>query len=231
MPGLSRHAGQRAGRSRSCSSCRRSSACTSTSRTSAAASPSAATSPSRRSSTRARATCRRSPTCKQIIAEVVSKVPDAQVMSDLDATVAWAGEVEQRRRRASSAITGFCWGGRIVWLYAAHSPDAEGRRRLVRAARRRRERRCSRSIRSTSRPSSRRRCSASTAARTRASRSRDVEQMRAALEGGEASPRRSSSIRTRRTASIADYRPSYNEKEAKEGWAKCLAWFRGHGVG
>jgi carboxymethylenebutenolidase len=30
---------------------------------------------------------------------------------------------------------------------------------------------------------------------------------------------------------LADYRPSYSEKDAQEGWAKCLAWFRGHGVG
>jgi carboxymethylenebutenolidase len=57
---------------------------------------------------------------QEIIATVVSKVPDAQVMSDLDATVAWAeksgnGDVNKL------GVTGFCWGGRIVWLYAAHS--------------------------------------------------------------------------------------------------------------
>ena len=52
---------------------------------------------------------------------MVSKVPDAQVMGDLDAAVAWAarpGKADPSRL----AITGFCWGGRIVWLYAAHSP-------------------------------------------------------------------------------------------------------------
>ena len=78
--------------------------------------------PSRPSSMRARATSRRSTDWKQIFAEVVSKVPDAQVMSDLDAAVAWARQVEQGRRR-KLAITGFCWGGRITWLYAAHNPD------------------------------------------------------------------------------------------------------------
>src|SRR5947209_13332548 len=56
-----------------------------------------------------------------ILTKVVSKVPDAQVMADLDATVAWAkssgnGNIEK------VGITGFCWGGRIVWLYAAHNP-------------------------------------------------------------------------------------------------------------
>jgi carboxymethylenebutenolidase len=52
----------------------------------------------------------------------VSKVPDKQVMSDLDATVAWAKK-SGRANTAKLGITGFCWGGRIVWLYAAHNPD------------------------------------------------------------------------------------------------------------
>jgi carboxymethylenebutenolidase len=58
---------------------------------------------------------------QQIVSQVVSKVPDRQVMSDLDATVAWvknSGEGDPERL----GITGFCWGGRIVWLYAAHNP-------------------------------------------------------------------------------------------------------------
>jgi carboxymethylenebutenolidase len=56
----------------------------------------------------------------EIVSKVVSKVPDAQVMSDLDATVDWAvrsGDGDGSRL----GITGFCWGGRIVWLYAAHA--------------------------------------------------------------------------------------------------------------
>jgi carboxymethylenebutenolidase len=55
------------------------------------------------------------------ILKVVMKVPDAQVMSDLDATAAWAnasGKVDGNKL----GITGFCWGGRITWLYAAHNP-------------------------------------------------------------------------------------------------------------
>ena len=51
-------------------------------------------------------------------------MPDAQVMSDLDATVAWAKASGKAATRPASAITGFCWGGRIVWLYAAHSAGA-----------------------------------------------------------------------------------------------------------
>jgi carboxymethylenebutenolidase len=56
----------------------------------------------------------------EIISQVVSKVPDSEVMADLDATVAWAGKHGGDGKRL--AITGFCWGGRITWLYAAHNP-------------------------------------------------------------------------------------------------------------
>jgi len=57
---------------------------------------------------------------KEIIAKVVSKVSDAQVLADLDATVGWA-KASGEGNVARLGITGFCWGGRIVWLYAAHS--------------------------------------------------------------------------------------------------------------
>ncbi len=57
----------------------------------------------------------------EIISKVVSKVPDDQVMSDLDATVAWA-KATGKGDTAKLGITGFCWGGRIVWMYAAHNP-------------------------------------------------------------------------------------------------------------
>jgi carboxymethylenebutenolidase len=58
----------------------------------------------------------------EIVSKVVSKVPDAQVMSDLDATVAWA-KATGKADIAKLAITGFCWGGRIVWLYSAHNAN------------------------------------------------------------------------------------------------------------
>jgi len=56
----------------------------------------------------------------KLMSEVVSKVPDAQVMADLDACVAWAAANGGDTGRLGS--TGFCWGGRIVWLYTAHQP-------------------------------------------------------------------------------------------------------------
>src|SRR5216683_7061351 len=54
------------------------------------------------------------------VMKIVAKVPDAQVMSDLDACVSWV-EKSGQGNVSKLGITGFCWGGRIVWLYAAHS--------------------------------------------------------------------------------------------------------------
>ncbi|MDI7066088.1 dienelactone hydrolase family protein, partial [Klebsiella pneumoniae] len=57
---------------------------------------------------------------QQLNDQLVSKVPDDQVMGDLDATVAWAGEHGGDLNRLG--VNGFCWGGRIAWLYAEHNP-------------------------------------------------------------------------------------------------------------
>jgi carboxymethylenebutenolidase len=54
------------------------------------------------------------------IREVVSKVPDEQVLADLDATAKWAASENGDASRL--AVTGFCWGGRVTWMYAAHNP-------------------------------------------------------------------------------------------------------------
>jgi carboxymethylenebutenolidase len=59
----------------------------------------------------------------ELIREVVAKVPDAQVLGDLDATVAWAAKNGGDATRVG--ITGFCWGGRMTWLYLAHNPTAK----------------------------------------------------------------------------------------------------------
>lgn len=58
---------------------------------------------------------------QEVLTTIVAKVPDAQVMADLDACVAWA--TANGGDTARLGITGFCWGGRIVWLYAAHNPQ------------------------------------------------------------------------------------------------------------
>ena len=60
---------------------------------------------------------------REINRQVFSKIPDTQSMSDLDATVAWAAKNSGNTKKLS--ITGFCWGGRIVWLYAAHNKNVD----------------------------------------------------------------------------------------------------------
>ena len=60
---------------------------------------------------------------REINREVFSKIPDKQSMSDLDAAVAWASKNSGNTKKLS--ITGFCWGGRIVWLYAAHNKNLD----------------------------------------------------------------------------------------------------------
>ena len=57
---------------------------------------------------------------KQIVADVISKAPDAQYMSDLDSTAAWAKLHGGSATRLG--VMGFCRGGRQTWLYAAHNP-------------------------------------------------------------------------------------------------------------
>jgi carboxymethylenebutenolidase len=60
---------------------------------------------------------------QEIIRNVVAKVPDAQVMADLDAAVNWAQKNSGNTKKLS--ITGFCWGGRITWLYASHNKNVD----------------------------------------------------------------------------------------------------------
>ena len=57
----------------------------------------------------------------KLVSELVNKVPDAQVMADFDSAVEFA-KGEGKADTAKLGITGFCWGGRIVWMYDAHNP-------------------------------------------------------------------------------------------------------------
>src|SRR5262249_15127538 len=61
---------------------------------------------------------------QEIISKVVSKVPDTQVVGDLDAAISWA-RATGKANGDRLAITGFCWGGRVVWLYSAHNPNVK----------------------------------------------------------------------------------------------------------
>ena len=60
---------------------------------------------------------------RELQRDIFSKIPDTQAMSDLDATVAWAKNNGGNTKKLS--ITGFCWGGRMTWLYAAHNKNVD----------------------------------------------------------------------------------------------------------
>jgi len=60
----------------------------------------------------------------QLLKDIISKAADDQIMSDLDATVAYA-KTTGKADTAKLGITGFCWGGRVVWMYAGHNPNVK----------------------------------------------------------------------------------------------------------
>lgn len=164
---------------------------------------------------------------QEIRSKVVSKVPDAQVISDLDATVAWAAS-SAKGNINKLGITGFCWGGRIVWLYAAHNPKVKAGvawyGRLV----------------GESTPLTPKH-PVDIAAELKVPvlglyggsdngiPVETVEQMRQALEAGDSA---SEIIVYPDTphAFFADYRPSYRKEQAEDGWKRLQAWFKKNDV-
>ena len=109
---------------------------------------------------------------QEILTTVVSKVPDAQVMSDLDAVSKWAGSQQAKGDVKRLGITGFCWGGRITWLYSSHNPQVRAGVAWYGRLLGQPSEKLRRSIRSISHPGSKCRSSACTAVPIRASRCR-----------------------------------------------------------
>jgi carboxymethylenebutenolidase len=162
----------------------------------------------------------------KLISEVVNEARDAQVMADLDACVAWAKANGGDTRKLG--ITGFCWGGRIVWMYAAHNPAlkagvawygplawtyAAGDRTAVEVA-----------------PRIKAPMLGLYGGDDGGIPNDTVEQMCAALKA--AGNTHSDIVLYPGTphAFHADYRPSYRRAEAEDGWRRCLTWFKAHGV-
>lgn len=162
----------------------------------------------------------------ELISKVVSKAPDEQVMRDLDACVTWAARHQGDTKKL--AITGFCWGGRITWLYASHNPRVKAAvawyGKLIQDT-------------TSLQPQN----PIDIASRLRVPvlglyGGKDtgipvegVERMRDALSRGKSG----SEIVVYPEAGHAfhaDYRPSYRETEAKDGWTRCVDWMRTHGV-
>jgi carboxymethylenebutenolidase len=157
---------------------------------------------------------------------VVGKVPDAQVMSDLDATADWAGKNGGDAKRL--AVTGWCWGGRIVWLYAAHNSSlkagvawygpVEGATNDLKPKN-----------------------PIDLAKDLKAPvlglyggadagiPNEGVDRMRAALKAA-GKPSEIHTYPDKPHGFNADYRPSYRKDAADDGWNRLIAWFRSHGV-
>ena len=165
----------------------------------------------------------------RLLAEVVAKVPDAQVIGDLDASVAWARQ--QGADVGRLGITGFCWGGRFVWLYAAHSP-------LLKAG----VAWYGRLLGDIS-PNNPKRA-IDLAGQLKAPvlglyggqdsgiPLSSVAAMQQALAQGSAAARRSKFVVFPEAghAFHADYRPEYRKAAAEQGWQLALQWLRTHGA-
>lgn len=165
----------------------------------------------------------------KLIAEVISKVPDAQVMGDLDACVAWA-----RTQGADSGklgVTGFCWGGRITWLYAAHNPAVKAGvawyGRVVGQGNPLQPRNPIDVAAGVHGP-----VLGLYGEKDTGIPLEGVEQMKKTLAAGGAAARKSEFVvyPDAPHAFHADYRPSYRKEAAEDGWRRCLAWFKAHGV-
>lgn len=165
----------------------------------------------------------------KLMSEVISQVPDAQVLGDLDATVTWAAA--NGGDASKLGITGFCWGGRQVWLYSAHNPAVKAGvawyGRLV----------GQQTALTPKNP-------VDVAGQLHGAvlglyGAADigipldtVDKMKKALAAGSAAAKASTFVvyPDAPHAFHADYRPSFRKEPAEDGWKRALAWFKQHGV-
>ncbi|MBS1144277.1 MAG: Twin-arginine translocation pathway signal [Proteobacteria bacterium] len=165
----------------------------------------------------------------QILEKITYKTPDAQVLSDLDACVAWAKAKGADTSRLG--ITGFCWGGRITWLYCTHNPAVKTGvawyGRLVGMVSPITPKHPTELVGELKAPVLGLYGGLDTGIPLET-----VEAMEKALQQG-GPIAKASQIHIYDNAPHAfhaDYRPSYRKEEAEDGWLKMLAWFRKNGV-
>jgi carboxymethylenebutenolidase len=159
---------------------------------------------------------------KALFAEIVSKVPDAQVMSDLDAATKFAAS--DGGNAARLGITGYCWGGRVTWLYAAHNPKLKAGvacyGRVIGKPSALQPQNPIDLVAAIKAP-----VLGLYGALDKGIVQADLDQMSAALKVA----KKPSTIHVFAGADhgfLADYRPSYSEAVAKTAWAEGLAWFK-----
>lgn len=165
----------------------------------------------------------------KLIAEVISKVPDEQVMGDLDASLGWAKA--EGADTSKTAVTGFCWGGRITWLYTAHNPAVKAGvawyGRLVGNSTPLTPRHPVDVVGSLNGP-----VLGLYGEKDTGIPLDTVDRMRAALATGSAAAKKSEFVvyPDAPHAFHADYRPSFRKEAAEDAWKRTLAWFKTHGV-
>lgn len=163
------------------------------------------------------------------IRAVTNQVPDAQVLTDLDRTVAWAST--QGADATKLGITGFCWGGRTTWLYSAHSTKLKAGvawyGRLLGDKDDRRPRQAVEVGGILNAP-----VLGLYGEKDQGIPLDTVEQMKKALASGTSASKKSTIVTYRKAghAFLADYRPSYEPESAADGWRRMLAWFKANGV-
>jgi len=161
-----------------------------------------------------------------LMKEILSKVPDAQVASDLDATAAWAKSTG-KANTAKLGVTGFCWGGRQVWLYAAHNPQLKagvawyGILRPVSDVAKIDPLEIVKDLKAP--------VLGLYGGADPGIPLPKIEEMKAKLKAAK-KPSEIVIYPNTPHGFNADYRASYREKEAKDGWKKMLAWFKKYGV-
>ena len=165
-------------------------------------------------------------TIAELQKEIISKVPDAQVMTDLDAVVAWAKANGGNTDKLG--ITGFCGGGRMTWLYSAHNPKVKAGVAWY-----------GRLVGNNNELTPKNPVDIAAKLKTPVLGlygAQDggipvttVVQMQDALSKGYS---KSEFVLFKNSghAFHADYRASYVEADAKEGWQRCIDWFKTHGV-
>jgi carboxymethylenebutenolidase len=165
----------------------------------------------------------------KLVAEVIAKVPDEQVMGDLDASVAWAKA--QGADTSKLAVTGFCWGGRIVWLYSAHNPGIKAGvawyGRLLGPTNPLQPSNPIDLVGKINGP-----VLGLYGAADQGIPVDTVDKMKTALAGGSAAAKKSEFMVYPEAPHgfHADYRPTYRKDPAEDGWKRCLAWFKANGV-
>jgi carboxymethylenebutenolidase len=163
---------------------------------------------------------------QEIFAAIVNKTPDTGVMADLDASATWAAQ--NGGDAARLGITGFCWGGRITWLYAAHNPKVKAGvawyGRIDDAPTEARPKQPLELVEQIKAP-----VLGLYGGKDQGIPLDDVEAMKAAL----AKAGSKSQIHVYPDAPHAfhaDYRPTYRKAEAEDGWKRMQEWFKANGL-